>query len=159
MALWLLSRASGDFGTSPFFEQLSGESLLTRNYVCGVRGSKHNSASRNKFAVGGNGLNLHGAHEPTGGRVFYGASICPLQFGIAWPRTRRRLPVSRTRAIVQPSGSMWPFRFRAWSSPCVRTRRHGAEILPMDSLRYLVEAAHALSVKFKGSFAVPAFIK
>jgi hypothetical protein len=41
----------------------------------------------------------------------------------------------RTRAIVQPSGSMWPFRFRAWSSPRVRTRRRGAEILPMDSLR------------------------
>src|ERR1700693_1838183 len=52
MALWLLSRASGDFGTSPFFEQLPGESLLTRISVCGVRGSKHNSASINKFAVG-----------------------------------------------------------------------------------------------------------
>jgi hypothetical protein len=29
MALGLLSRVSGDFGTSPFFEQLSGKSLLT----------------------------------------------------------------------------------------------------------------------------------
>jgi hypothetical protein len=33
----------------------------------------------------------------------------------------------------QPSGSMWPFASRL-NSPCARTRRHGAEILPMDSL-------------------------
>jgi hypothetical protein len=29
------------------FEQLSGKSLLTRIYVCGVPGSKHNGPSRN----------------------------------------------------------------------------------------------------------------
>src|SRR5450631_3048077 len=52
-------------------------------------------------------------------------------------------------ASLLPSGSMWPFRFRAWSSPCARTQRHGAEILPMDSLRYLVEGAHVLRIKFK----------
>ena len=49
--------------------------MLTRVYVRGVRGSKHNSASRNKFAVGGDGLNLREAHESTGWRVFCGASI------------------------------------------------------------------------------------
>jgi hypothetical protein len=69
----------------------------------------------------GDGLNL------------YEASICPHRFGVARPRMRR-LPALRTRAIVPPSGSMRPFRSRAWSSPPVRTRRHGAEILRMDSL-------------------------
>jgi hypothetical protein len=67
MALWLLSRVSGDFGTSPFFEQLSGESLLTRIYACGVRGSKHNSASRNKFAVGGMASTYARLMSPPGG--------------------------------------------------------------------------------------------
>jgi len=79
------------------------------------------------------GLNSRGAHEPTRARVFYGASICPI-FGIARPRTRR-LHALHTRAIVQPSASMCPFRLRAWSSPCVRIHRLGAEILPMESRR------------------------
>jgi hypothetical protein len=82
---------------------------------------------------GTDGLNSRGAHEPTHGRVFYGASICPI-FGIARPRTRH-LHALHTRAIVQPSGSMCPFRLRAWSSPCVRIRRLGAEILPMEPRR------------------------
>jgi hypothetical protein len=79
------------------------------------------------------GLNSRRAHEPTRARVFYGASICPI-FGIARPHTRR-LHALHTRAIVQPFGSMCPFRLRAWSSPCVRIHRLGAEILPMESRR------------------------
>jgi hypothetical protein len=85
-------------------------------------------------------------------------SICALRFGIARPRIRR-LPVLHTRAIVQPSGSMWPFRLRAWSRPCVCIRRHGAEILPMVSLRHLVEWTPRPEGQVRGSFAVPAFIK
>jgi hypothetical protein len=47
MALGLLSEASGNFGTSPFFEQRSGKSLLTRFHKHGVPGWKHNGSSRN----------------------------------------------------------------------------------------------------------------
>jgi hypothetical protein len=38
MALGLLRLESGDFGTSPFFEQLSGESLLTLSQTGGGAG-------------------------------------------------------------------------------------------------------------------------
>jgi hypothetical protein len=77
------------------------------------------------------GLNSRRAHEPTRARVFYGASICPI-FELALPRTRH-LHVLHRRAIVQPSGSMSPFRLRAWYLPCVGIRQLGAEILPMES--------------------------
>jgi hypothetical protein len=48
MALELLSGVSGDFGTSPFFEQLLGKQVTAhRINERGVPGSKHNGLSRN----------------------------------------------------------------------------------------------------------------
>jgi hypothetical protein len=41
------SIGNGDFGTSPFFGQLTGKPLSTRVYVSGVPRSKHNGASNN----------------------------------------------------------------------------------------------------------------
>jgi hypothetical protein len=77
---------------------------------------------------------MRDAQQPNDGKAFCVGSRCLSRLGIVPLRTRR-LRVSRTRAIWQPSGSMWPFRLRAWTSPCVHTRRHAGEILPMDSRR------------------------
>jgi len=38
---------NGDFGTSPFFGQLWGKSLLARKYACRVSGVKRNGRSKN----------------------------------------------------------------------------------------------------------------
>jgi hypothetical protein len=38
---------NGDFGTSPFFEQLSDKPQLACTYLCGLSDAKHNSGSRN----------------------------------------------------------------------------------------------------------------
>jgi hypothetical protein len=43
----LLLGGSGDFGTSPFFEQLSDKPQLTRKCLSGLSDAKHNSGSRN----------------------------------------------------------------------------------------------------------------
>ena len=38
---------NGDFGTSPFFEQLSDKPQLACTYLCGLSDAKHNGGSRN----------------------------------------------------------------------------------------------------------------
>jgi hypothetical protein len=38
---------NGDFGTSPFFEQLSDKPQLTFMYLCGLSDAKRKSGSRN----------------------------------------------------------------------------------------------------------------
>jgi hypothetical protein len=43
----LLLGGSGDFGTSPFFEQLSDKPQLARKCLRGLSDAKHNSGSRN----------------------------------------------------------------------------------------------------------------
>ncbi len=40
-------RQTGDFGTSPIFEQLSGKHLLASIFYVGRPSVKHNSGSRN----------------------------------------------------------------------------------------------------------------
>src|ERR1700730_14964575 len=100
-------------------------------------------------------LNSRGLLSPTRAPVFDGVSICAI-FGIARPRTRR-LHVLRTRPIVQPSGSTYPFRLHAWNLPCVCIRRLGAEILPMESWAHLIEWSRPIQHQVRGGLAVPAF--
>jgi hypothetical protein len=98
-------------------------------------------------------FNLLWSHALLDTRVFYGASIYPF-FGVARPRTRRLL-VLHTRAIVQPSGPMCPFRLRAPNSPCIGIRRRGAETLPIKSRRTSQNEAGQSKDQVRGSLAVP----
>jgi hypothetical protein len=134
---------------APLSRGLRRGALLVHGAAAAIVCEPHNSTPWD------GGLNLRGAHEASA-RVFYGASICPI-FGIARPRTRR-LHVLHTLAIVQPSGSMCPFRLRASNSPCVGIRRLGAEILLMESRHTPSNGADQSKDQVRGSLAVPAFI-
>jgi hypothetical protein len=158
MALWLLSRASGDFGTSPFFEQLSGKSFLTRIYVCGVRGSKHNSASRNKFAVGGMASTYARLMSPPGGESFMG--LRSVRFNSELHGRVRVVCLFCTR---EPSCSHLAPCGLFVSAPGTRHAYALGGMAP-KFFRWIhcgtsSKQAPALSDKFKASFTVPAFSK
>jgi hypothetical protein len=158
MALWLLSRASGDFGTSPFLSSSRASHCSPASMYVGCGDQSAIARREINSRLGGMASTYARLMSPPGGESFVGlqsvrfnselhgrvrvvclfctrepscSHLAPCGLFVSAPGTRH----------ASALGGMAPKFFR-WI--------HGG---------YLVEGAHVLGGQVQGSFAVPAFIK